>query len=639
MFCQKCGTSNKEEFRFCQGCGAPIENAGPSVATPGNQVLVKKIKPVTWIAIIALFVCVFGLGYFAYDKLFGKDDNVGLFPIKVDQAWGFMNRDGDLKITPQYSFVGKFSEGLAVVAKKNNTGGYTCGFVDKSGKVVIEMKYVSAGAFKEGLAAVAVGEGRNRKWGYINGTGQFVIQPQFVEAYGFSEGLAIVSAGTNKWGFIDKTGKFVIAPEFSDGAVGYFEGHTDPKTKFVNGLAPIANKDGLWGFIDKTGKFVITPQYASANIFVEDLAAVAVATNPNKRKWGFIDKTGKIIISPQFDDAGEFSEGKAVVSVSDAKSTSTDSRLFGVINKKGEFVIQPIWPNYQITQRPRSWDAHRGAFSEGMLALSKQTSSRIEQNVGTWGFIDVAGKPVIEQKFLSVSDFSNGLAAVTLEDKTMAYIDKTGKIIKPKMPSVSDSSNKTAGSLGADGYAQPGERRKVPDNEKPRTPAPSVLRKDALEAPDFYILDILNWNLGQKHQVTIKKAVEWFGTPVEKRADNNPTAKSMTLMWKDFILVIDGVSADDDNGTVVWLQWQGPATLKSYRGIGIGDSKSKVIEKYGGNYRSRESGGLEWIIFTGNEAQGISGKRIGFGVDPATQTVKSVYQGMLPVSVGMVFPK
>ena len=652
MICKKCGENNKKGFRFCQKCGIPLEEkAGASDGDNNTGAGVRRKK--SYVGIIAAVVVVVLLGtFFAYTKLTGKSGGNNLYPIKIEKSWGYMNKVGDIIISPQYDLAAPFSDGFARVARIDRNGKYLFGLIDKTGKIVAEIKYLSMRVFKNGLIAVAVGEERSLKWGYMDESGKFAIPPQFTDVTDFHEDLAVVSIGRDKWGFIDKTGKFVVDPSLTDRSVGFFEGHNDPVSQFRNGLAPLANQEGLWGYIDKTGKFAIAPQFSAARMFAEDLAAVAVTTSGTSRKWGYIDKSGKLVVAPRFFNAGDFSEEKAVVSITGSINMNPDNRLFGVINKKGEFVIQPAWPSYQLIQNIYSPEEYRGRFVEGLLATSKQTSARKANNEGLWGFVDINGKTAIEQKFISVANFNDGIARVVLNDGRMAYIDKVGHIILPKQTMNGAASSNPASKEQAtinlprqtetkeklDGYAQPGERKKASYDIQMRPPAPETLMQDTIERTDFYLLDILDWNLGRKNRVTIKNAIEWFGEPVEKSVNDNPTAKMTTLRWRDLILVLEGAVEADEVGTVAWIQWQAPAKLASYRGIRINDSKNKVIEKYGRNYRSRKSGGLEWVYYTGSRDI-TSGMKIGFGIDPTSQTVKSIYHGLLPVSVGMTFPQ
>jgi KWG Leptospira. len=61
--------------------------------------------------------------------------------------------------------------------------------------------------------------------------------------------------------------------------------------------------------------------------------------------------------------------------------------------------------------------ADANSFSEGLAAVSDAS--------GRWGYIDKAGEIVIDYKFNSADEFSDGLTVVRIGGKT-AFIDKTG---------------------------------------------------------------------------------------------------------------------------------------------------------------------------------------------------------------------
>ncbi|MDH4211106.1 MAG: WG repeat-containing protein [candidate division WOR-3 bacterium] len=65
------------------------------------------------------------------------------------------------------------------------------------------------------------------------------------------------------------------------------------------------------------------------------------------------------------------------------------------------------------------------------------------QQRGKWGYIDGAGKQVIEPRFRGAGFFSQGLAAVKLDNK-WAFIDQSGNImIKPQFTPFSVSAGQT----------------------------------------------------------------------------------------------------------------------------------------------------------------------------------------------------
>jgi hypothetical protein len=115
--------------------------------------------------------------------------------------------------TKKYDFVGKYSEGFALVKVKGKYG-----FIDKTGKEVIPLKYDNADSFEKGLANVKL----NGKWGYIDNTGKQIIPLKYDYARCFIRGLAAVELN-GKWGFIDINGREIIpliydeAGNFSDG--------------------------------------------------------------------------------------------------------------------------------------------------------------------------------------------------------------------------------------------------------------------------------------------------------------------------------------------------------------------------------------------------------------------------------------
>src|SRR5262245_51637426 len=109
-----------------------------------------------WITIAILAALAAGCGRVEPPR--PGEQRSGLFLIEKGGRYGYMDRDGAIKIAPQFDQAAPFSEGLAVAAV-----GARAGFIDDHGKFVINPQFDSASPFSEGMAAVRVGN----DWGFI----------------------------------------------------------------------------------------------------------------------------------------------------------------------------------------------------------------------------------------------------------------------------------------------------------------------------------------------------------------------------------------------------------------------------------------------------------------------------------------
>jgi len=208
--------------------------------------------------------------------------NNGLAAVQIGEKWGYIDKTGALKITPQFKYAQHFSNGMAAVVSTDEKDGMTWGFIDTEGKLVINYQFKGFQLlnFNDGLCVVS---NTDDKYGFINKEGKYVINPQFDMAQGFENGFAAVKQGES-WGYIDKDGKNVINPQFI---------YTQP---FNSKVAAVAGTDKKFGYIGADGKYVINPQFDMATGFKNDIAFVVLG-----KKWGVIDKEGKYLINPQYD--------------------------------------------------------------------------------------------------------------------------------------------------------------------------------------------------------------------------------------------------------------------------------------------------------------------------------------------------
>ncbi|MDD5585129.1 MAG: WG repeat-containing protein, partial [Candidatus Omnitrophica bacterium] len=391
-----------------------------------------------------------------YDKQFG-----GYSGTRV--AYGFIDASGQYVIQPKFLLAESFHDGLSRV---NIPAGDWFGeiedyiFIDKKEKKVSK-RLKSARSFKDGLALVMA---KDQTLGFIDTTGRFVIRFDTKNLFFPRE---VTPARWTRYGFIDTTGASVIPPSyysarsFSDG-VAYVDarkrGFVNEKGEkvikissnmlsgdFSQGLAAASVYDprikkSLYGYIDKTGNFVIKPQFYGAKKFVGDVAAVKFTDNYNN-SWGYIDRNGAIVIGEKYYAAGPFYRGLAFVEYIKQRGEGHGGEIhYGFIDITGTMKIDVDTAGFNIYPSHSFSGSDDEDFIETRGGRNVSFYSFIEPVIAAtskkppfkWGYVDSTGRFAIEPKYDEAKPFSEGLAAVKVNQQ-WGYIDMTGKLaIEPR---------------------------------------------------------------------------------------------------------------------------------------------------------------------------------------------------------------
>jgi len=311
-----------------------------------------------------------------------------LFPVRVDNQFGYMDRTGKMTITPQYSQAGCFVDGLALVASLDEKPKW--GYIDNTGKYVINATYADGTSFSEGIAFVVAENGEPQA---IDKTGAVKFRTKDVQAVeDFRDGLAAYSVLTEtgeRWGFMDKEGKTVIAPQYT--SAGFFS----------EGLCAVANEQDKWGFIDKKGVLKLENKYDNVSPFHNGKAKVML-----DGRWGVTDNTGKYLIEPEYDN----------IDMDGNRYLVQDGNKFGWLDRAGKVVITPRFDD---------------AFPfKGYKYAAVRDGSK-------WGYINDAGKFAIDAQFDFAFAYDGDIAAVRLNDKE-GFINSSGKMfIQPSFDDMS----------------------------------------------------------------------------------------------------------------------------------------------------------------------------------------------------------
>ena len=202
-----------------------------------------------------------------------------------------------------------------------------------------------------------------------------------------------------QFGYVDLSGNYAIHPQFHDAY------------PFSEGVAVVGTALRKYGFIDPSGRLVIDPQFVSAADFHEGLTAIC----NTQRLWGFIDLKGLNVIPPRFEEVRGFRNGVALVEA---------GGKWGLIDMQGHYIVQPIFD-----QGPNGWPGSSD-LSEGPIAVV----------VGhLTGYLGTDGHFVINPKFRAASGFFEGVAAVSVDNRTWGYIAEDGSsVIQPTLDYAED---------------------------------------------------------------------------------------------------------------------------------------------------------------------------------------------------------
>ena len=332
-----------------------------------------------------------------------------LRPAKAkDGNWGFVDRTGRFRIAPTFAGAFEFSDNVAVVWTFD---GYTkkLGIVSPQGKYTTLPPYDYDLSFYDGFARIQALANGNWVYGYIDRSGAQVIKPRFVYAGDFAEGLAWAAIEKDRqylYGFIDKHGKFVIPPTYSS-----------QPGNFRDGLARVTGEFGI-GFIDRSGRYVIPPTNDNAGAgFSEGL--VAVIPPGDAARGLLLDRAGHTLLDIPFWNQRTRRQldlhrngWEVVTQFSEGLAPVQVLNRIGFIDKAGKLVIQAYFR-----------EVH--PFSEGLAAV-KVISSDGEY---VWGYIAHDGEFVIQPQYKTAFDFRGGLAEILDAKGNRLLIDQAGRKI------------------------------------------------------------------------------------------------------------------------------------------------------------------------------------------------------------------
>ncbi len=145
-----------------------------------------------------------------------------------------------------------------------------------------------------------------RMYGFLNPDGTWAIEPQYKDASNFHNGIAIVQMWNTAphWGGINTENKWVICPRFrnSSDVRGAIDSIEKGRAQGVELWATENPLSGTYGYLDHYGEWALFPRFKSAYQF-DQYGRAIVETLVGM--WGAINKRGEYIIQPIFNNSSD----------------------------------------------------------------------------------------------------------------------------------------------------------------------------------------------------------------------------------------------------------------------------------------------------------------------------------------------
>lgn len=311
----------------------------------------------------------------------------GMAAIKISDAWGFINKTGQVAIPPQFEEVRPFSEGLAEVKIDDKWG-----FINTQGQLQIPAKFAEVSSFSQGLSAAYADD----KVGYLDTKGEWAITPRFSSGGPFVNGVAVVYEEYRHSYLIDKNGQ--IIKQFA-------EPINIDETPWFGAYKAKVTKPTL--LINKDGRQLPLPETA-ASAEVNSKGLLKMQLNSDKHPlYGMMTLEGKTVIPAKFAAIEDFQSGIAIA------TQPGPSPSKGLINTQGQWVsrlyheLSAIVPGLYVGLADNSKPEAEIINQQGKILSKTPCQFLYNRSYGAWDLLSGCDKHwlVSPQKTITAIDY------------------------------------------------------------------------------------------------------------------------------------------------------------------------------------------------------------------------------------------
>ncbi|HEY8689326.1 MAG TPA: WG repeat-containing protein [Chitinophagaceae bacterium] len=275
--------------------------------------------------------------------IFFDCESQDLIPFHINNLWGYKDKQGNVKIEPQYQYASRFLFDADIVAKND-----TAGAIDKNNNLIIPLKYeflnqLDTSEFLFGYRAKYFGE---YNMGVITKNQKIKIAPEYKYIIKYKgcyrvtkqqdsimgrSSIGDVRSVKSFYGLLDSNGKVLIPCRYH-----YVNWINDSLIVVDSSFASTDKRylETCCALFNKKGEQLTSFEYKVFGKFIEGVAKARIGD-----MFGFIYPNGKVAIPVSFDYCEDFNNGYSIIKQKDK---------WGAINKKGKIVIEPKFEYQEV---------------------------------------------------------------------------------------------------------------------------------------------------------------------------------------------------------------------------------------------------------------------------------------------------
>ena len=306
-----------------------------------------------------------------------------LFPIKLNQKWGYIDRGGIVDIPPRFDLAFDFEGSFAPV---------------KIGTRYHLLNRFSRDTFLEFPMIWSVSEGCCVYSSEVGTVGMVSINddarldPVYQSISAFYESTSVCKY-VDFFGLIGKDGNWIIPPRFDYlSSVEYCKTH----------ITAVLNGEYL--LLDRNGNPVTKKNYKSLRLPSGNRVCFAVEVD-STTKWGIMDLEENVTTKPIFDDCDGV--------ITDNSVGACVEGHWGLFDGDGNVLIEPKWDYMQ------SFREGFGVFGVG------------DEEDRVYGILDLDGNVVLDAKYTEINNLGQGVFRVLtyrdiFQDESVGYFAQDG---------------------------------------------------------------------------------------------------------------------------------------------------------------------------------------------------------------------